>query len=93
MLVVLIVVDHIRVRDVNNSDGASSLYEGLLALTKGRRFYMIKFITTPEGILVMFACILILAGGISELIYFHRLCKSSTKGYDDLAEDLKEEVL
>lgn len=48
---------------------------------------LLKFLTSLEGIACIFVSCLVLAGGISELIYFNRLCKNVREGYEDLGND------
>jgi hypothetical protein len=43
-----------------------------------------------EIILFALVLLLILAGGINELVYFNRLCGSTKQGYDDLRKDIEE---
>ena len=49
----------------------------------------LRFITSVEGISLCILILAILGGGINELVYFNRLCKSTSnlkgyKGYDEL---------
>ena len=47
-----------------------------------------EFLTSIEGISCILVSLLIIAGGINELVYFNKTSKATIKGYKELKREV-----